>query len=144
MHNFKDLPRTKIREIIIGGSCHKYYFCRDKRRTLVCRDKTRLLSRQMYSCRDNFFLVISSSNWILMSCQPHRVTSGQSNSGHKQTHTSKLFSHTYRPSVKSIYKTNHFANMKHTHTNISSVAAKQQQQQNVCRDKNDTRGSSRH
>ena len=27
-----------------------------------------------------------SSNWILMSCQPHRVTSGQSNSGHKQIH----------------------------------------------------------
>ena len=26
----------------------------------------------------------SSSNWILTSCQPHRVTSGQSNSGHKQ------------------------------------------------------------
>ena len=34
----------------------------------------------------------SSSNWILMSCQPHRVTSGQSNSGHKQIHISKLFS----------------------------------------------------
>ena len=33
----------------------------------------------------------SSSNWILMSCQPHRVTSGQSNSGHKQIHISKLF-----------------------------------------------------
>ena len=32
----------------------------------------------------------SSSNWILMSCQPHRVTSGQSNSGHKQIHISKL------------------------------------------------------
>ena len=35
----------------------------------------------------------SCSNWILMSCQPHRVTSGQSNSGHKQIHISKLFSH---------------------------------------------------
>ena len=35
----------------------------------------------------------SSSNWILMSRQPHRITSGQSNSGHKQIHTSKLFSH---------------------------------------------------
>ena len=35
----------------------------------------------------------SGSNWILMSCQPHRVTSGQSNSGHKQIHISKLFSH---------------------------------------------------
>ena len=48
----------------------------------------------------------SSSNWILMSFQPHRVTSGQSDAGHKQIHISKLFSH----SVKSIYKTNHFAN----------------------------------
>ena len=28
-----------------------------------------------------------------MSCQPHRVTSGQSNSGHKQMHIFKLFSH---------------------------------------------------
>ena len=43
----------------------------------------------------------SSSNWIL------RVTSGQSNSGHKQIHISKVFSHMYQPSVKSIYKTNH-------------------------------------
>ena len=33
-----------------------------------------------------------SSNWILMSCQPHRVTSGQSNSGQKQMHISKLLS----------------------------------------------------
>ena len=52
-----------------------------------------------------------------MSCQPHRVTSGQSNSGHKQIHISKLFSHIYQPSVKSVYKTNHFANIKHTYTN---------------------------
>ena len=43
----------------------------------------------------------SSSNQILMSCEPHRVTSGQSNSGHKQIHISKLFSRTYRPSVTS-------------------------------------------
>jgi len=63
----------------------------------------------------------SSSNWILMSCQPHRVTSGQSNSGHKQIHSSKLFSHIYQPSVKSIYKTNHFANIKHTYTNIEEL-----------------------
>ena len=59
----------------------------------------------------------SSSNWILMSCQPHRITSGQSNSG-KQIHNSKLFSHIYQPSVKSIYKTNHFANIKYTYTII--------------------------
>ena len=62
----------------------------------------------------------SSSNWILMSCQPHRVISGQSNSGHnhKQIHISKLFSHIYQPSIKSIYKTNHFASTKRTYTNI--------------------------
>ena len=30
-----------------------------------------------------------------MSCQPHRVTSGQSTSGHRQKHISKLFSHIY-------------------------------------------------
>ena len=41
----------------------------------------------------------SSCNWILMSCQPHRVTSGQSNSGQKQIHISKLFSHIHQPSV---------------------------------------------
>ena len=44
----------------------------------------------------------SSSNWILVSCQPHRVTSGQSDSGHKQIYVSKLFSHIYQPSVKSV------------------------------------------
>ena len=37
----------------------------------------------------------TSSNWILMTCQPHRVTAGQSNSGHKQIHISKLFSDIY-------------------------------------------------
>ena len=42
----------------------------------------------------------SSTNWILMSCQPHRVTSGQSNSGHKQIHISKLFSHAYQVSLQ--------------------------------------------
>ena len=60
----------------------------------------------------------SSSSRILMSCQSHRVTSGQSNSGHKQIHISKLFSHIYQPSVKSVYKTNHFTDIKHTYTNI--------------------------
>ena len=59
-----------------------------------------------------------SSNWILMSCQPHMVTSGHSNSGHKQIHISKLFLHIYKHSVKSVYKTSHFANIKHTYTNI--------------------------
>ena len=66
----------------------------------------------------------SSSSWILMSCQPHRVTSGQSNSGHKQIHISKLFSHIYQPSVKSVYKINHFANIKHTYTNIRHTFSK--------------------
>ena len=34
---------------IIGGSCHKYHFC---------RDKTRLLSRQKYACRDKTFCTV--------------------------------------------------------------------------------------
>ena len=35
---------------IIGGSCHKYHFCRDKHVFVrVCREKTRLLSRQKYA-----------------------------------------------------------------------------------------------
>ena len=66
----------------------------------------------------------SSSNWILMACQPDRATSGQSNSGHKQMHISKFFSYIiiiYQPLVKSIYKTNHFANIQHTHTNIRQI-----------------------
>ena len=54
----------------------------------------------------------SSSSRILMSHQPHRITSGQS--GHKQIHISKLL-YIYQPSVKSINKANHFANIKHKH-----------------------------
>ena len=57
-----------------------------------------------------------------MSCQPHRVTSGQSNSDYMQIHISKLFSHIYQPSVKSVYKTNHFANIKQNiHTQTSDT-----------------------
>ena len=56
-----------------------------------------------------------------MSCQPCRVTSGHSNSGHKQIHISKLFSHIYQPSVKSVYKTNQFANIKHIYTQTSDI-----------------------
>ena len=57
------------------------------------------------------------SIWILTSCQPHRVTSGQSNSGPKQIHISKLFSKPFFKSI--IHKTNHRANIKtkHTYTN---------------------------
>ena len=52
-----------------------------------------------------------------MSCQPHRVTSGQSNSGHKEINISKLFSLSLPPPSLSLshththYKTNHFANI---------------------------------
>ena len=56
------------------------------------------------------------SNWILMSCQLHRVTSGQSNSGHKQMHISKLFSYMYKPQNHSFHK----LNIKHVYTNTSS------------------------
>ena len=60
------VPSTRQRRIrsrrtttIIGGSCHKYNFCRDKylSRQKFCRDKitlvvTKVLSRQAYLCRD--------------------------------------------------------------------------------------------
>ena len=78
-------------------------------------------TKQVFSILFTFsslWLQGSSSNWILMSCQPHRVTSWQSNSGHKQIHISKLFSHIHQPSVKSVYKTSHFTDIKHTDTNI--------------------------
>ena len=39
---------------IIGGSCPKYNFCRDK--SFVAADKTYLLSRQKYACRDKTFV----------------------------------------------------------------------------------------
>ena len=52
---------------IIGGSCYKYQFCRDKSfvttntclspQTRVYRDKTRLLSQQKYDCRDKIMFV---------------------------------------------------------------------------------------
>ena len=63
------------------------------------------------------------SNWILMSCQPHWVTSGQSNSGHKHMHISKLFSYIYiyKPFVKSIHKTNHFTNIICTRLDINQL-----------------------
>ena len=51
------------------------------------------------------------SNWILMSCQPHRVTSEQSNSGHKQKQISKLLSHIHQP------LSSHFS---HIHQPVSS------------------------
>ena len=38
--------------IITDGSCQKYHFC---------RDKTRLLSRQKYACRDEHFVATNTS-----------------------------------------------------------------------------------
>ena len=49
----------------------------------------------MFLCSSSSSSSSSSSNCILMSCQPLKVTSGQSNSGHKQIHISKLFSHIF-------------------------------------------------
>ena len=43
-------------------------------------------SRSSSSSSSSSISSSSSSNWILMSCQPHSVTPGQSNSGHKQIH----------------------------------------------------------
>ena len=41
---------------IIGGSCHKYHFCRDKRlfvatKDVFCRDKSKLVATNVF-CRD--------------------------------------------------------------------------------------------
>ena len=78
-------------------------------------------------------LVLSSrevSNWILTSCQPHRVTSGQSNSvTNKRTLQNLSYSlslslslslsiyiyihlHIYKPFLKSVHKTNPYTNIK--------------------------------
>ena len=54
-----------------------------------------LIQHTVYDDTTQSYYNSSSSNWIVMSCQPHRVTSGQSNSGHKQIHISKFFSHRY-------------------------------------------------
>ena len=60
------------------GGCHDSSY--------TCKQKTSNLHHDSQESS-------SSSNWNLMSCQPHWVTSGQSNSGHKQIHISKLFSY---------------------------------------------------
>ena len=59
--------RGEASNFVIGGSCHKYHFCRDKSSvaaTRVFRDKqvfflakTRLLFRQKYACRDKRIFV---------------------------------------------------------------------------------------
>ena len=100
--NCKFYKRSACR---LGDRLHRALFL------CMCQNKN-----NMGTCGKRDWNESSSSNWILMSCQPHRVTSGQSNSGHKQIHISKRFPHIYQPSVKSIYKTNHFTNIKHTHT----------------------------
>ena len=67
---------------IIGGSCHKYHFCRGmclsrqntsfhatrvcRGQICVCHDKTRLFTRQKYACRDKIMFVAIS---ILLSRQ---------------------------------------------------------------------------
>ena len=60
------------------------------------------------------------SNWILTSCQPHRVTGGRSKC-HKQMHISKFFSYTQ------VSPQNQFLNehkRKHTNTNIKHKFSK--------------------
>jgi len=67
----------------VGVSCHKYHFCRDKHvlwqqifvaaniilswHAYLCRDKTRLLSRQKYACCDQTFatkkLFVTTTVW---------------------------------------------------------------------------------
>ena len=79
--------RTMKKLLAVGKACKAIFWSapdfKIKRRTFVI---LRVQPRGSSSSS-------SSSDWILMSCQLHRVTSGQSNSGHKQIHISKLFSH---------------------------------------------------
>ena len=129
--------KTRKKLLAVGEACMAVFWtCSSLYRENICQLFWVLKRRDFNFCvRITLLRVASatvnwwepeknSSSWILMSCQPHRVTSGQSNSGHKQTNISKLFSHMYQPSVKSIYKTNHFANLKHTHTNIRHTFSK--------------------
>ena len=68
----------------------------------------------------------SSNNWILMSCQLYRVTSGQSNSGHKQIRISKLFSHNYiclsSQSTKPVTSQTQNINIQTSDTNFRRVS----------------------
>ena len=54
-------------DTIIGGSCNKYHFCRDKTRLLPRKKNiltaTKLLSRQNYVCRDKMFLTSQTCFW---------------------------------------------------------------------------------
>ena len=78
-------------ETIIGGSCHKYHFCRDETRLLsqqkyTCLDK--VLSQQNYVCRDKIMFVATKyfcrdkSNTCLsqqsMLCRDKKFTCGSS------------------------------------------------------------------
>ena len=65
------------------------------------------------------------SNWILVPSQPHRVTSQQSYSGHKQLHISQLFLYI---TLCEVSPQNHSANIKQnlmytqtSNTNFQSV-----------------------
>ena len=49
------------------------------------------------------------SDWILTSCQPHRVTSGQSNSAISKC---TFQNSSDKPFLKSVHKTNPYTNMK--------------------------------
>ena len=54
--------RMEIRVYNIGGSCHKYHFC---------RNKTRPLSQQKYACCDKTFVTRKTKTKILMSQQAY-------------------------------------------------------------------------
>ena len=74
-----------IRDTIIGGSCHQYYFCRDKgfvatniykhvfvaTKYVFCRDKsmlgaTKLLSRENYVCRRETRVAFVTTSILLL------------------------------------------------------------------------------
>ena len=52
------LPSVAVLMNIIGGSCHKYHFCRGETSFVATK---RLLSRQNYACRDKIIFVATNT-----------------------------------------------------------------------------------
>ena len=57
--------KTAGKQSIIGESCHKYYFCREKRQTCLCRDKISnvIFWRQKF-CRGKHIFVSTKSCFV--------------------------------------------------------------------------------
>ena len=113
---------------IIGGSCHKYHFCRDK-----TRDKTRLLSLQKYACRDKTF-VATKSVMFVMFCRDKHVLNFIATSILLSRQKTCVFSRQTRVSRDTcLSRQNYVCRDKNM-----LVATKLNSQAKFCRDKNDT------